>query len=133
MLIDFFSLSFDREIARQRQGQLLEWIANPFTKHEHEHLEEHSAPIAYESAKPPPHHHHHLGDHGDGAGETTELMTTGEKLAEVEEIEEATPIELFYDLFFVANLTTVTSVHYITEWRSNYIRAIAAVLYRNAR
>lgn len=46
-------------------------------------------------------------------------MTTGEKLAEVEEIEEATPIELFYDLFFVANLTTVTSVHYITEWRSN--------------
>lgn len=113
LLIDFFYL--DRQIARQRQKQLLEWIANPFTKHEHEHLEQHSEPISYQAAptdKTP--------DQGDPSGETTELMTTGEKLAEVEEIEEATPIELFYDLFFVANLTTVTSVHYITEWRSNY-------------
>lgn len=41
-------------------------------------------------------------------------MTHKEEL----EIEEATPIELFYDLFFVANLTTVTSVHYITEKKS---------------
>lgn len=42
-----------------------------------------------------------------------------EDVAEAEEVEEATPIELFYDLFFVANLTTVTSVHYITESKSN--------------
>lgn len=43
-----------------------------------------------------------------------------EDVAEAEEVEEATPIELFYDLFFVANLTTVTSVHYITESKSNF-------------
>lgn len=106
-------LHLDREIARQRQGQLLQWIANPFTKHEHEHLEEHSEPIQYAAAPTGKPHAH------ESEGETTELMTPNEKLAESEEIEEATPIELFYDLFFVANLTTVTSVHYITEWRSN--------------
>jgi low temperature requirement protein LtrA len=43
-------------------------------------------------------------------------MTTLQE--EEEEAQEATPIELFYDLFFVANLTTVTGVHYITEKRS---------------
>lgn len=112
--MDFLHL--DREIARQRQGQLLEWIANPFTKHEHEHLEEHSEPIEYTAT---PTNKTHTGEY-ERAGETAGFMTTNEKLAESEEIEEATPIELFYDLFFVANLTTVTSVHYITEWRSNY-------------
>jgi len=48
------------------------------------------------------------------------MLDQGERMTHKEEleIEEATPIELFYDLFFVANLTTVTSVHYITEKRS---------------
>lgn len=120
--MDFLHL--DREIARQRQGQLLEWIANPFTKHEHEHLEEHSAAIEYTATptdKTNTREYELAGETtGETAGETAGFMTTNEKLAESEEIEEATPIELFYDLFFVANLTTVTSVHYITEWRSNY-------------
>jgi hypothetical protein len=49
-----------------------------------------------------------------------EDVPEAEDAAEAEEVEEATPIELFYDLFFVANLTTVTSVHYITESKSNF-------------
>lgn len=48
------------------------------------------------------------------------ILDQGERMTHKEEleIEEATPIELFYDLFFVANLTTVTSVHYITAKKS---------------
>jgi len=48
------------------------------------------------------------------------MLDQGERMTHKEEleIEEATSIELFYDLFFVANLTTVTSVHYITENKS---------------
>lgn len=41
-----------------------------------------------------------------------------EILYEEIEAEEATSGELFYDLFFVANLTTITSVHYMTDYNS---------------
>lgn len=120
MLIGFSYLH--REIAKHRKTQLLKWIQNPFAAHGHEHAKEHSESTGY---TPTPKSHH---GESEGPGETMELMTTSEKLAEVEEIEEATPIELFYDLFFVANLTTVTSVHYITEWRSNYSLLICIAL-----
>ncbi|KAI5840824.1 bacterial low temperature requirement A protein-domain-containing protein [Morchella snyderi] len=96
-------------IIHMRESQLLSWIADPFTKYEHPH-----------------------GHHAEGAnyeltpkypGDAHAVEAAMETLEEHIEVEEATPIELFYDLFFVANLTTVTSVQYITEWRnlSSYI------------
>ena len=54
--------------------------------------------------------------HKADAGPVPE-MTAQEEKERDHEIQEATPIE-FYDLFFVANLTTVTGVHYITEKHS---------------
>ena len=45
------------------------------------------------------------------------------------EMQEAEPIELFYDLFFVANLTTVTGVHYITETQSKMIAPLLLLTY----
>ncbi|KAI5844673.1 bacterial low temperature requirement A protein-domain-containing protein [Morchella snyderi] len=111
--------------ARQRRAAQLPWIANPFTKlHTHPNLSNHDQPIMT------------LQSPQDKRGASTEDVigpVNGptkkqevkeiEDVAEAEEVEEATPIELFYDLFFVANLTTVTSVHYITESKtlSSYI------------
>ena len=51
-------------------------------------------------------------------------MSAQEEEEKEEEMQEATPIELFYDLFFVANLTTVTGVHYITENQSKIVPSL---------
>ena len=56
-------------------------------------------------------------------------MTAQEAKEQDHEIQEATPIELFYDLFFVANLTTVTGVHYITEKQSMMIAPLLLLTY----
>lgn len=107
----FYLLTWSfREIARQRKAQSVPWIADPFTKHEHS---KHGHELATESERKT------LSVNED-AIEPHDRRSVDEKLEEAEEVEEATPIELFYDLFFVANLTTVTSVHYITEWECNY-------------
>ena len=56
-------------------------------------------------------------------------MTAEEEKERDHEVQEATPIELFYDLFFVANLTTVTGVHYITENQSMMIAPLLLLTY----
>ena len=56
-------------------------------------------------------------------------MTVQEAKEQDHEMQEATPIELFYDLFFVANLTTVTGVHYITEKSSKMIAPLRLLTY----
>ena len=66
--------------------------------------------------------------HKADAGPVPE-MTAQEEKERDHEIQEATPIELFYDLFFVANLTTVTGVHYITEKHSTMIAPLFLLTY----
>lgn len=51
-------------------------------------------------------------------GESTTFIEAPVKIQEEIETEEASTIELFYDLFFVANLTTITSVHYMVDLES---------------
>lgn len=48
---------------------------------------------------------------------TTESTKRNRDIQEKIEAEEASSGELFYDLFFVANLTTVTAVHYVTDYQ----------------
>lgn len=55
------------------------------------------------------------GRHHMTRSQSKRMTRMEQHIEESEEIEAATPIELFYDLFFVGNLTTVTSVHFITE------------------
>lgn len=49
---------------------------------------------------------------------TDTTLSRAEAIYEEVEAEEAHPLELFYDLFFVANLTTITSVHAMTDHES---------------
>ncbi|KAG0633377.1 bacterial low temperature requirement A protein-domain-containing protein [Tuber brumale] len=96
-------------IAEQRKSRLLPWIKNPFKDEVEGSLGSlsHGSSVSVQSLKQRHEFRQSIIDQG-------EPMTHKEEL----EIEEATPIELFYDLFFVANLTTVTGVHYITEKKS---------------
>lgn len=87
-----------------RESQLLYWIADPFSKHDHS-----GHPAEGPDYAPTPKHEDF---------QNVTRSEAQESLEEHIEVEEATPIELFYDLFFVANLTTVTGVQYITEWRN---------------
>jgi len=49
---------------------------------------------------------------------STETKRRNRDIQEKIEAEEASSGELFYDLFFVANLTTVTAVHYVVDHKS---------------
>ncbi|KAF8251473.1 hypothetical protein K440DRAFT_668915 [Wilcoxina mikolae CBS 423.85] len=94
--------SSQQQRLQQRESQLLPWIADPLT-----HVL---------------HHEHELA-HAERQYRVNEKGSSEQGEAEVEvyeeiEAEEATSIELFYDLFFVANLTTITSVHYMTDYDS---------------
>ena len=62
-------------------------------------------------------HHNHRHESDSGASSTlgTEGTTTEADQPKFRESEEASSIELFYDLFFVANLTSFTGVHNIDE------------------
>lgn len=93
------TLSNGRERLERRKSQVLPWISNPL-HYFRRHLEQEEHGIS-----------HALRPSG--------LLFTERKLENAEEIEEATPIELFYDLFFVANLTTVTSIQHITQDKSS--------------
>ncbi len=66
----------------------------------------------------------HLEDQEHGIAQALRpsgLLFTERKLEDAEEAREAAPIELFYDLFFVANLTTVTSIQHINTRRSKTV------------
>lgn len=93
----------------QRKAQLLPWIANPLHLYiSHEKQEGH---------QPLPTSESQAGNHkGISRAETS--LTRVEAIYEEVEAEEAHPLELFYDLFFVANLTTITSVHEMTDHQS---------------
>lgn len=104
----------------QRKAQLLPWIADPlkhfFNHGKHGHPQVHGASG------------HHAVPQGDEkepilASSSASVMTTestkrNRDIQEKIEAEEASSGELFYDLFFVANLTTVTAVHYVTDYQS---------------
>ena len=49
---------------------------------------------------------------------STDTTRRNRDIQEKTEVEEASAGELFYDLFFVANLTTVTAVHYMVDHQS---------------
>ena len=88
----------------QRKAQILPWIANPLHLFLHsEHKHGHHQPLATEEHKLP---------HTEASASRENIMY------EEIEAEEAHPLELFYDLFFVANLTTITSVHVMTDYSS---------------
>ncbi|KAA8892620.1 bacterial low temperature requirement A protein-domain-containing protein [Sphaerosporella brunnea] len=97
----------DQQRLFQRKAQLLPWIANPlhlFLHHEASHGHAHQ-PLATTEGQAE--HKHHKTS-----------LSSAEAIYEEVEAEEAEPSELFYDLFFVANLTTITSVHYMTDYSS---------------
>ena len=97
---------------------LVPWIADPLTHffhHEHEH---HKIDTATEKT----------GDtevHEEEAA-AAQHQADRESIQEMIETEEAEPLELFYDLFFVANLTTVTAVHYVVDTNCGCPGCVAA-------
>lgn len=100
----------DQQRFVQRKAQLLPWIANPL------HLFLHN-----EGVKEHHHPHHHQSHPQEDPEQRLKAETSlsrAEAIYEEVEAEEAHPLELFYDLFFVANLTTITSVHYMTDRQS---------------
>ncbi|KAF8418749.1 bacterial low temperature requirement A protein-domain-containing protein [Tirmania nivea] len=90
----------------QRKAQLLPWIADPlhlFSQHQGGHQGHQPLPTAD-------------GQVENGNKHRTDTsLSRAEAMYEEIEAEEAHPLELFYDLFFVANLTTITSVHKMTD------------------
>ncbi|RPA97899.1 hypothetical protein L873DRAFT_1828768 [Choiromyces venosus 120613-1] len=104
--------SIKERIAEQRKSRLLPWIENPFK----DEIEGSSGSLSHSSSV----RSAYGGRKREQANFRESILNQGVPMTHKEEleIEEATPIELFYDLFFVANLTTVTAVHYITENRS---------------
>lgn len=103
-------LTYRRQRLAQRRAQLLPWIESPLTHFFHTNAAEH-------------HPHRATGEEAGASSSKAEHdATAAEKnddvLYEEIESEEATSGELFYDLFFVANLTTITSVHYMTDYNS---------------
>lgn len=100
----------ERQRFVQRKSQLLPWIANPLHLFlHHEGVSEH---------RHPHHHQSHPQQDSEQRLKAETSLTGAEALYEEVEAEEAHPLELFYDLFFVANLTTITSVHYMTDRQS---------------
>lgn len=94
----------------QRKAQLLPWIANPlhlYISHE-----------KHEGHQPLPTSESQAGNVNKGITRAETSLTRVEAIYEEVEAEEAHPLELFYDLFFVANLTTITSVHEMTDKQS---------------
>lgn len=76
-------------------------------------------------------HHGHGEEHGQpGFTQASDDLTVGKEQSEIKvhetypktpsfrEKEEASSIELFYDLFFVANLSSFTGIHVIDDSRS---------------
>ena len=98
---------FKRNRLHQRKAQLLPWIADPLTHVIHNEHEEQE-------------HYRHASEQSldTKGGEFGATIEDRAKVEEEIEAEEASSIELFYDLFFVANLTTVTSVHYMVDMES---------------
>jgi hypothetical protein len=100
---------YRRQRLAQRRAQLLPWIESPLTHFFHTNAGDH-------------HSHRATGEEAGGSSSKAEhdaAVTEGnDVLYEEVEAEEATSGELFYDLFFVANLTTITSVHYMTDYNS---------------
>ncbi|KAF8436678.1 bacterial low temperature requirement A protein-domain-containing protein [Terfezia claveryi] len=90
----------------QRKAQILPWIANPlhlFLQHQGEHAGHQRVPTVEATPE-------------NGIKNRTDTgLSRAEAMYEEVEAEEAHPLELFYDLFFVANLTTITSVHEMTD------------------
>jgi hypothetical protein len=104
-----------RQRLYQRKAGLLPWIANPLHLFLEHHKDSHAGhrhellPTS-EEGQPEPKLHH------------TPSVSSGELgINEEIEAEEASTFELFYDLFFVANLTTITSVHEMTDRESEQI------------
>ncbi|RPB19771.1 hypothetical protein L211DRAFT_852886 [Terfezia boudieri ATCC MYA-4762] len=101
--------AFEQQRFVQRKAQILPWIANPlhlFLQHQGEHAGHQRVPPG---VVPPE----------NGIKDRTDTcLTRAEAIYEEVEAEEAHPLELFYDLFFVANLTTITSVHEMTDRKS---------------
>ena len=106
-----------QKIVEERKQRLLPWIAEPF-KHEYPDYEPAQTTSGGQKVDT-----QHVEYPSRGP------MTAQEVEEREEEMEEATPIELFYDLFFVANLTTVTGVHYITEKSSKMIAPLLLLTY----
>lgn len=74
-------------------------------------------PLFASPLEEPSEHHNHGHESDSGASSTlgTEKASTEADQPKFRESEEASSIELFYDLFFVANLTSFTGVHSIDE------------------
>lgn len=109
----------------KRRYRALPLFASPLEQHEHEHHHDHEAPTYNQESKASS----ILGTGGKlGPQNTTHALTTGHHhhfpppdhvpefatehdAPAFREREEASSIELFYDLFFVANLSSFTSAH----------------------
>lgn len=94
------------------------------SEHAHEHHDEklHLIASPLNHRKPEPHHHHKSDvekiehNHGSVASSQVPFANRDYELHNTPEFHrhaEAQSIELFYDLFFVANLTNFTSNHAI--------------------
>ncbi|KAF8543675.1 bacterial low temperature requirement A protein-domain-containing protein [Trichophaea hybrida] len=94
--------SSQQQRLQQRESQLLPWIADPLT-----HVLHHEHELTHAS------HQYRVNEKGSSKDAEAE-----EAVYEEIEAGEATSIELFYDLFFVANLTTITSVHEMSDYDS---------------
>ncbi|KAA8906713.1 bacterial low temperature requirement A protein-domain-containing protein [Sphaerosporella brunnea] len=106
-------VSFEQQRLSQRKAAILPWIADPLTHffhHEHAYVTAATSDTE-EVSKTADLEKHHIDS-------PTGHDTSPNNAIEEIEAEEATPSELFYDLFFVANLTTVTAVHYVTDYQS---------------
>jgi hypothetical protein len=103
-----------RQRLYQRKAGLLPWIANPLhlflEHHKGLHAGHRHEPLpTTEEGQPEPKGHHRR---------TPSVSSAELGINEEIEAEEAATFELFYDLFFVANLTTITSVHHMTDYES---------------
>ena len=97
----------------KRRYRALPLIASPLEHEEHHHGHEHAT----------------SHEHSHGSSETSigkeRVQSTGHqtrptlhRMPTFREREEASSIELFYDLFFVANLSSFTGVHTIDDANS---------------
>ena len=80
-----------------------------------------ASPLEQHDVHSSPEHHEHGSGHSSimKGGEIVTLEQHPDKgVPAFREREEASSIELFYDLFFVANLTTFTNVHAIDDTQS---------------
>lgn len=69
---------------------------------------------------------HHLGPHGDAHSpsssehSTPTLADPDPDVPVLKRAHEASTIQLFFDLFFVANLTTFTGLHEVHTWDGGF-------------